>query len=61
MTGIDLKVERIYRRLTLRQLAEKMDKSTGWLSSLENDDIEIKPIHVKKYMEALELFPSLED
>ena len=54
MTGIDLKVERIYRRLTLRQLAEKMNKSIGWLSQVENDEVKITPNVVIKYMEALD-------
>jgi len=59
--GIDLKIERIKKRLSLKQMSALINKSIGWLSMLENDRIKIKPAHVKKYMEALELFPSLED
>jgi len=54
LMGIDLKIKRIYRRLTLKQLSKKMNRSIGWLSGLENDNIRIKPAHVKQYVEALE-------
>lgn len=54
VTGIDLKVKRIRQRLSLIQFAEYMDRSTGWISMMENGKISLTVEIVKSYLDALE-------
>jgi len=54
LTGIDLKIERTRKRLSLRELSSKINKSIGWLSSVENDNIKVTPKIVCQYMDAID-------
>ncbi len=51
--SIDLKVERIRRRVTMKELSREMGRSLGWLSHLENDKTRITPQLVALYMDSL--------
>ncbi len=53
MKAIDLKLERVKRRITLKELSNKMDRSIGWLSNLENNRMKITPLLIGQYMESL--------
>jgi len=53
MKAIELKLERIKRRVTLKELSNKMGRSIGWLSNLENNRMKITPLIIGKYMESL--------
>jgi len=53
MKAIELKLERVRRRITLKELSSKMDRSIGWLSNLENNRMKITPLIIGRYMESL--------
>lgn len=53
MDAIELKIERIKRRINLKTLSSEIHKSIGWLSSLENNRVKLTPKIIIQYMTAL--------
>jgi len=53
MKAMELKLERVKRRVTLKELSNKMNRSIGWLSNLENNRMKITPLIIGRYMESL--------
>lgn len=53
MDAIELKIERVKRRIKMQELSRELDRSIGWLSNLENDKVKLTPKLISRYMNAL--------